>query len=331
MKVIKNILFLIIGLLVLLALFGFFLPSEQVFGKSINIKEPIDQLEDRLNRDTEIASMLSRIFEEEIQTHEQEVSRGPKGGVLMYQNSDSNSDENLILVDINLYNPFEQQTSTAIELENTREGTILSYRSSYGLSWWKRVPALLLNLPGQWEEKLQTFFDTLKENAESDFLALIDGYYIEERDEIERNFVIKRRRIPFNRMNEFAVTEFPKLDNFLQQRGMRDYPMTHLYYFIDHENRETDLAVAAEIDRDIEVPEEFEMKYFPRGRVIYTRHNGYVGEVDKAHNAVRKYLDQNNLQHNPPFLETYEIGADVTDDTSEWITLVEYYIAEDLF
>lgn len=322
MNKLKTILISFFSLIILLLVSGYFLQPNQYGGGEIIIKEQAYILSQKLGSDVEMVDMFSKSTGRQVQTFEQEASRGKSDGMIRFVEDHIDFDNQW---KIDFYGLISRSAKLNFNLENTRDGTILRYQYELKTPVPMRTFGRLFNIRGSWERDLQNWLDAFKLENEKDFLALINGYYIRQREEIERIFVIKRSRVPFDEMNEFTVNELNQLDFYLQTEILRKFPITTMYYDIDANDELTDMAVAVRVDSDVELPSDYEMKYVARGPVIYTRHYGYVGQTVFGHAAVQQYFLNNDYIYRRPFMETYVVGAETTDDTDEWVTLIEYY------
>ncbi len=322
MNKLKTVLVGFFTILILLIVSGYFIkPIQHGEGEKI-IKEQAYILSDNLNRDIEMVEMFSESTGRNVQTFEQEASRGKRDGMIRFIEDHIAFDNQWKL---DLYGIISRSITLNFNLEDSREGTVLSYQYELTTPPSVRVFGRIFNVKNNWERDLNKWLSTFKEENEKNVLALINGYYIRQRDEIERIFVIKRSRIPYQEMNEFTVTELNNLDFYLQAEILREHPVSTMYYDFDDDVELTDMAVGVRVGADVELPPEYQMKYVARGPVIYTRHYGHVRNTVYGHAAVQKYLIENDYLYRRPFMETYLIGAETTENSDEWVTLLEYY------
>lgn len=325
---IKKILSGILGLMAVVVIIGILQPAEVVIEEQYIIKEPVDKLQTRLSDDVSMAQWFSEATGRRIQTVEQENSRGKGHGRLVVD--EAALSEVAASVNVHFYKPLRHYVHTNFFLTATSEGTAINTFSVLQKSGWSRFVGWIFGPGSRWTNMLGETMETIKEEAESDFVALIDGFYIERQPVIERNYLLVRSRRPFEEMNEFGKENFPRLDYFIQQERLRRFPFSTLYYDLNVDEEMADMAAAVRIDRDLQTPpEDLDIKFLRRGEVVSARHYGPVEEVVEAHRAIRQYLEENNLQFDPPFIETYEVGARDVDDREDFVTLVEYYLFED--
>lgn len=322
MNKIKSVLVGFFAILILLIVSGYFInPIQQGEGEII-IKEQAYILSDKLNRDLDMVEMFSESTARRVQTFEQEASRGKRDGLIRFI-------KNHIAFDnqwkIDLYGIIGRSVTLNFNLKDSREGTILRYQYELKTPAPVRVFGRFFNVKNSWERDLDKWLNTFKNENEKNVLALINGYYIRQRDEIERIFVIKRSRVPYQEMNEFTVTELNSLDFYLQAEILREHPVSTMYYDFDDDVELTDMAVGVRVGADVELPPKYQMKYVARGPVIYTRHYGHVRNTVYGHAAIQKYLIENDYLYRRPFMETYLVGAETTENNDEWVTLLEYY------
>lgn len=322
----KKILIGLAALVLIILVVGILSPAERTLENEFLIKAPVHELADVLNDDLGMVQLMSISSGRNIQTIEQEQSRGKRDGNLQIEDPDLQSAAASLLV--NVYKPVSYKVRTNFYMEHTEEGTVIYTFSNLQTSGLARFFSWIFNPSSQWNTMLNETMDEIKAEAESNFLALIEGYYIREERSIERVYVLIRQRVPFAKMNEFSLREFARLDQFIQRQHLQRFPFSTFYYNINLEDEITDMAAAVRINRDIQVPDGKQIHYQRRGRVIYTRHYGHVDHSVNAHAAVRVYLEDNNLLYDFPFMETYEVGASTTGNPAEWVTLIEYFLVE---
>ena len=324
----KKILAGILGLAAIVAIIGVLQPAEIAIEEQFIIKEPVDELQTRLSDDVNMTQWFSEATGRRIQTVEQENSRGKGYGRLTVD--EPALSEVAASVNVEIYKPVSYSVHTNFYLSATGEGTAINTFSTLQKSGWSRFIGWVFRPGSRWSGMLEETMEVIKEEAESDFVALINGFYIERYPVIERNYLLVRSRRPFEEMNEFSKENFPRLDYFIQQERLRRFPFSTMYYDLNIDEEMADMAAAVRIDRDLQTsPEGLDLKFLRRGEVISARHYGPVEEVVEAHQAIRQYLDENNLVFDPPFIETYEVGARDVDDPEDFVTLVEYYLPED--
>ncbi len=325
---IKKILAVILGLLAVVVIIGILQPAEVVIEEQYIIKEPMDKLQARMSDDVSMAQWFSEATGRRIQTVEQENSRGKGYGRLLVDEPALSEVATSLNVDI--YKPLRHSVHTNFFLTSTSAGTTINTFSTLQKSGWSRFIGWVFRPGNRWSNMLGETMELVKEEAESDFVALIDGFYIERRPVIERNYLMVRSRRPFEEMNEFSNENFPRLDYFIQQERLRRFPFSTLYYDLNIDEEMADMAAAVRIDRDLQTsPGGLQLKFLRRGEVVSARHYGPVEDVVDAHRAIRQYLEENNLHFDPPFIETYEVGARDVDNPEDFVTLVEYYLPED--
>jgi effector-binding domain-containing protein len=324
----KKIIGVFLGLLLILVLIGVLQPSERVIEGEYLIMEPADRLVEKLNDDLKMARWMAEASGKRIQTVEQERSRGRGFGLL--KSPEPSIPDISASMEVDLYRPVRHDVSTNFYVQNTSEGTKINTFSTISVSGTGRFVSWLFGLSNRWSSLLDETMEVIRAESESDFIALVDGYYIERRDVIERNYLLVRQRVPFGDMNAFSKDHFPRLDVFAQQHQLRRFPFSTFYYHLDHENEMADIAAAVQIDRDLQTPpENLDVKFMRRGKVVFARHYGPLEEVVDGHRAIRQYLEENNLHYDPPFIETYEVGARDVNNPDDFVTLVEYYLIAD--
>lgn len=322
----KNILIGLAALILVIIVVGILTPGERTLENEFLIKAPVHELADKLNDDLGMVQQMSIAGGSNIQTREQEQSRGKRDGRLQVEDPDMQSAAASLLV--NMYKPVNYTVHTNFYMEHTEDGTVIYTFSNLRTSGLARFLSWMFNPAQRWNSILSETMDEIKADLESNFLALIKGYYIREENSIERVYVLIRQRVPFAKMNEFSLQEFARLDQFIQRQQLQRFPFSTFYYNINLEDEITDMAAAVRINRDIQVPDGKQIHYQRRGRVIHTRHYGHVDQSVNAHAAVRVYLEDNNMLYDFPFMETYEVGANTTDNPAEWVTHIEYFIVE---
>lgn len=150
-------------------------------------------------------------------------------------------------------------------------------------------------------------------------------YTVKEIIRPHQTLVIKRDKLKFRKLSSFLMKTFVSLYTALYKKGIqsKESPFA-IYYTIDFEKKETDVAVAVPVEDDIEVPGEFEKIFFPASRAIITTYLGPYKDTEIAYATLDKYLQKEGLQKEL-VIEEYITDPRLEKDRNKWQTNI-YYI-----
>ncbi len=104
-----------------------------------------------------------------------------------------------------------------------------------------------------------------------------------------------------------------------------------VFYTWDDATKTTDMAVAIPIAKGTAVAGDPSLKVFevPAGKALVVDYYGAYEGIAKAHEALGEYVKKNGLKEIAPVIEEYLIGPEAEKDQSKWLTKV-YYFVEDV-
>jgi effector-binding domain-containing protein len=151
-------------------------------------------------------------------------------------------------------------------------------------------------------------------------------YSIKEIIRPHQTLVAKREKLKFRKLSSFLMKTFVAIYTSLYKKNIASKdPAFAIYYTIDFENRETDVAAAVPVEDGSEIPEEFERIFFPTSRAITTTYFGPYEDTLPAYAALDRYLQKEGLQK-ALVIEEYITDPRLEKDRSKWQTNLYYVL-----
>jgi effector-binding domain-containing protein len=142
----------------------------------------------------------------------------------------------------------------------------------------------------------------------------------------ERNFLAKRATIAFDNLPAFFGESYGAMYGLIQERKLHPIGVpSAIYYSIDEQKKETDLAAAVPIeDGDAEI-KEFQKITIPSSQVVTTTHYGSYENMHPAYRALEDYLIDHRLKKDL-IVEEYYSDPEKEKDPSKWKTNIYFVV-----
>lgn len=144
----------------------------------------------------------------------------------------------------------------------------------------------------------------------------------------ERTFITKRETVAFDSLSNFFTKNYGAIYENLQKAGIQPTdPPCAIYYTIDEEKKETELAAAVPVQGKVADIKGFTKLTIPPSTVITTTYYGPYDEgMRPAYAAMEDYLKENRLTRQL-MIEEYLSDPMVEKDSSKWKTNI-YFVVE---
>ena len=152
------------------------------------------------------------------------------------------------------------------------------------------------------------------------------GMKIEEKLLEERHYIMRRKEISFENMQQFYAQNLGGLFALVQSHGLTMQGMpSGLYFKWDEANQMTDMAAAIPITEDADF-NDVDAITLPQSRAVVLDYYGDYSGLDQAHMAIDDYMKDYELLHNYPVVEEYLTDPGQESDPSKWLTRIMYFI-----
>ena len=143
----------------------------------------------------------------------------------------------------------------------------------------------------------------------------------------EKTFIIKRETVGFDNLPAFFTKYYGAIYGHLQKAGISpSSPPCAIYYKIDEEKKETEVAAAVPAQGNVPDVKGFDKLVIPPSKVITTTYYGPYDEgMIPAYSAMEDYLNANNLTREL-MIEEYLSDPMVEKDPDKWKTNIYFVI-----
>jgi effector-binding domain-containing protein len=142
----------------------------------------------------------------------------------------------------------------------------------------------------------------------------------------EKTFITRRAKIAFEKLHTFFQESYGAIYGFIQQNGLPATEMPcAIYYSIDENKKETDLAAAVPVEGKIAEVKGFEKTVIPSSRVVTTTHYGSYETMHPAYRALEKYLTDHGLTKEL-IIEEYFSDPEKEKDPAKWKTNIYFIV-----
>lgn len=154
------------------------------------------------------------------------------------------------------------------------------------------------------------------------------GYEVAVEEEMPEHYYVGiRKTVAFPDMQQFFATTFSKAMEQVQKSGadMAGYP-SGLFWSYDDSTGTADMAAAI----PVAVNQKFGggLQVFPVGgkQALIIEHFGAYEKTGEAHYALDDYMAEKGLQSIPPVIEEYVTDPGQEPDTAKWLTRIIYFV-----
>lgn len=204
-----------------------------------------------------------------------------------------------------------------------------AFEAGENLPFLMRGAMGLMGMKGQMKKSYKAGLQNIKTLAEQREKELIyNGYKIELVDLPERNYIMTRREITFDKIQDFFASSQGQLFQKIQQAGvvMEGNPCG-LFFRYDVTNGVTDMATALPVATAVSV--EGTASYsIESKKAIQVSYYGDFKATEPAHYAVEAYMNDHDLLQDSPIIEEYITSTYEDKDPSKWLTKISYYFSE---
>lgn len=151
-------------------------------------------------------------------------------------------------------------------------------------------------------------------------------YQIRELAWPEKTFITKRALKSFDQLTAFFGESYGAIYGTIQKLGLKaTEPPCAIYYSVDEQRNETDLAAAAPVQGAIPEIKGFTKLVLPPTRVLTTTHYGSYESMAPAYAALEQYVAYHNLEKDL-VIEEYLSNPEVEKDPAKWKTNIYFVV-----
>jgi effector-binding domain-containing protein len=331
----KKVLIGLVGLVLILILIGFALPSVVELSRSTTINAPAAYVFEEINNleNNPKWSYWDSIFPDMSVTYG-DIKSGV-GAQSSWEGEDSGKGtmiitesipEQSIKIDLDF---MDQGTAKAwYTFEPEGEGTKLTtgFSTDFGMNLIGRWMGAVL-MKGEMEKALDYKLAKLKKIAEAKPKFTVQ---LSEETTTLINYVGIPSSMSFADMNALSAQMAKSYGELSTVLGKAKVEITGPAFCIinkwDEGTQQTDFICAFPVAANAKVPAKYKVMQTEGSLAVKAIHNGSYDKLGEAHEQIGKYLEMKNLEMNGPVLEVYITDPEAEKDTAKWITEIYYPI-----
>ncbi len=336
MKVLKIILYVLLGLIGLFLLLGLIAPREVTTSRSVVIEAPKEAVFNTVNnletweswspwKEMDPAMKVSMgdptMGKGAFYTWEGETSGSGKMAITESTPPDS------LAIKVEFEGMGEADGDWSFEEMEGGTKTTWGFHTDFPYPW--NAMLLFQDFEGAIHKDYDRGLELLKENVEAKVAnTTYNGYEVKKVALPARHFITRRKTIPMDKMAEFYTQHLGGIfkavqDNNIEMNGMP----CGLYYTWDEEKQETDMAAAIPVKEETAV-EGYDFITLPEGEALLVDYYGDYEGLGDAHMAIDEYLKASGEKAGAPVIEQYVTDPAEEPDTLKWLTKVYYPLAK---
>lgn len=197
------------------------------------------------------------------------------------------------------------------------------------LPFLMRGMMLVVGAKGGMEKSFEKGLQNIKEIVEQQHKhRRYDGYTINEAMHPEKHYVMSRSEVETDKMQQFYATNLGAIFGKVQGAGLEmDGMPSGLFFKLVPNAQKTDMAAAIPVKEAIQIPGLTTYTIKDRKAIVVDYYGDY-NDTQKAHDAIKAYLNDYNLLYDAPVIEEYVTDPTEEKDPSKWLTKITYYPAE---
>jgi len=152
------------------------------------------------------------------------------------------------------------------------------------------------------------------------------NYEIKENIWPDKTYIIQRATVSFDKLSEFFSKSYGAIYSQIHKLGITtNEPPCAIYYQIDEEMKETDMAAAVPVKEPLPEIRNLKKVVIPQSKVITVTHYGSYESMMPAYRAMEKYLNDHNLKKEL-IIEEYFSDPEKEKDPSQWKTNIHFIL-----
>jgi effector-binding domain-containing protein len=341
MKVLRNLLFAVLGLLAIVLIAGLIIPKETIVERSTDIEAPVSMVYESVNSLQDWQKWSP--WEERDPDQQSEFSGEPGAiGSSYYWNGNDDVGEGTmtiteveegssVSVNLEFVRPWPGEADAKIALAPNEDG---STKATWYFSSVSPYPYNVMNLFMNMDDMLGPDYEKglgyLKNMVEGQIKGMPFGGHEVKVVNIEaRHYLGVRETVAFADMDAFYGRVMPQVAAAMGQMGkMDDATSGSAYYTWDMENEQTDVFAGMFHADELTASEGLATYSVPAGKAAMIKYYGDYSGLGNAHGAIDSFFQATGLTPGEVALEDYVIGPGTETDTSKWFTRIIYPIGK---
>ncbi|MBL7775478.1 MAG: SRPBCC family protein [Saprospiraceae bacterium] len=230
-------------------------------------------------------------------------------------------------LDVHISKPFASQSPSYLRFEERGDTTVVHWIVDFQIAFPWNALAMFTDVDAALGKDYVKGLENLRALCEAMAHKKYRGYEIEAAPMAERWYAGWRKTIPIDEIPAYFSTQIPVLLSQIQtSKLVTTGPLTGLFWEYDEEAGSSDLAVAIPVEAGQKPGAG--LAFFTVGgpTAVILDFFGAYDSLGMAHFALDDYLAENGLRQIPPVLEEYIAGPSQEPDTARWHTRVIYFV-----
>ncbi len=336
MKILKILLYLLLGLVGLLVLLGLFARKDYHIERSIEIDAPKALIYEhvRFFKNFESWSPWAKL-DPAMKTTITGTDGEPGVTYSWKGNDDVGTGQQIITamtanridMEVHFKEPFESTSPTYLIFEANEAKTKVTWAFDMHVAFPWNGLAMFTDMDAAIGKDYEQGLENMKAVCEAMAHKKYRGYEIAEVEFPEKFYVGVRKTVPFAEIAGFYASNLGKVFEAAQKKGvaLAGAP-TGLYWSYDEEKGETDMAATIPIAENQNLGSGFSVFPVGKGQALLIEYFGAYDSLANAHYAMDDYMQEKNLQNIPPVIEEYITDPGQEPDTAKWLTRIIYYV-----
>lgn len=336
MKILKILLYLVLGLVALLVLLGLFAKKDYHIERSIEIDAPKALIYDHVRyfKNFESWSPWAKL-DPAVKTTITGTD-GEVGATYSWQgNDDVGAGRQVITamtadridMEVRFTEPFESTSPTYLVFESKEAKTRVTWAFDMHVVFPWNGLAMFTDMDAAIGKDYAQGLENLKAVCEAMAHKKYRGYEVAEMEIPDKFYVGVRKSIPIAEIAAFYALNLKKAFDAIQKKGaaLAGAP-TGLYWSFDEQTGTTDMAAAMPVTENQNYGPGLTVFQVAKGQALLIEFFGAYDSLANAHFAMDDYMTEKKLQSIPPVIEEYVTDPGQEPDTAKWLTRVIYYV-----
>lgn len=227
--------------------------------------------------------------------------------------------------DLTFTKPFESASKTFINLKENGDATDVTW-GFYGTHGFvESIFMYFMDLDASVGKDYAEGLGFLKEIVEEE-VKNKPQLTVQEIELPQQYFVAVREEVAMDKISEHYAQNLPKIAETLANKNIEMAGMPcGVFYSWDEEKGTTDLAQSIPVSKILDI-DGYTSLEVAGGKALLIDFYGDYAKTIEAHNAIDKYLKDNNLSFRYPVIEQYVTDPTEEPDPNKWLTKVMYFI-----
>ncbi len=336
MKILKILLYIILGLGSMWMILGLFAKKDYHIERSMEIDAPKDLIYEHVRyfKNFESWSPWAKL-DPKMKTSITE-NDGTVGAVYTWAgNKNAGSGKQTLTaltpdridIEVSFSEPFESVSPTYLSFSENESKTKVTWAFDMHVAFPWNGLSMFTDMDAAIGKDYEQGLENLKTLCEAMAHKKYRGYEIAEIEIPETLYLGARKTVAFADMPAFYGEQFSKIMGLLQTSGESPAGApSGLYWKYDEATGTADMAAAI----PVATARKFGggLNLYPLGGkpALLIEYFGAYEKVGEAHFAMDDFMKEKNLQNIPPVIEEYVTDPGQEPDTSKWLTRIIYFV-----